>query len=274
MEKKKGKLYVITLFAVLAAASCELFSSEIGVTGMGKMLVPDEEGHFKEDLVYSLSGASYSFYANGEYLYEFFEWDSVTSDYVLDEGWSGTYSWNPETMVLTENQLKDYVQATETWEDLIETSERTMYFTTVNFGEAFVFREENSWEYETFVQKADGSYDTDSYLITLNSDTYIYKRMDLSYDSTGLLDSGWDGERECDISGLFPEGITWEQGNCVIFNLTETLDRDRNYDNLSSAWGTWDINSLNIFQIRFLNMGSFFCIPNSAAMRGLGVIDL
>ncbi len=263
---------MIALITVFTAASCDLFNSDIGVTGMGKMLVPDEAGYFKEDITYSLSGAIQVFYADGNYLYENYEWDPVSLEYVRDEGESGTYSWNPETMVMTQKQLKNYVQATDTWEDISETSERTMYFTTVCFGNAFVYSENNSWESSTLVEYNDGSYDTDSYQMTLDSETYILKREDLSYDNNGVLTSGWNSERNCEVSGMFPEGVAWESGNRVIFNLTETLDRDRNYDSISSSWGAWDINDLDIYQMIFLNMGNFFCIPNPSAMRGTGEV--
>jgi len=272
-------LLTVTSLILLAAFSCSVISPLPDYAG-DALKVDKSTGYFKEDITYKIADGSntweWNFYADGRYDYTQKTWDSIDEAWEQTAGKKGTYSWDPETLLLTQTYTEDWDSVEEQY------SERTdypnirkfeAYFTSINwYGTGSVYKLdeniENQWT-NTYLSTYDDEWEySDTESITVDVDSSIYSG-ESSYISKFEGDETYKEEEETNgsIENIFPEGTKFKRGNTITVYVS-IKTKDRTWDPALdwSEWSTFDVEKTTI---TLLHMGDFVIVnPSNTALRG------
>ncbi len=285
------------LFLLLSGCSIFIDSSN------GRLLPVTSEGWFRTDIVYHVSSSlSYSFLADGRYLLETLTYegegqdkdkDSITNEgWVLFSGVRGTYSFDPEMMLMTLNLSSRYgtpggnqayiwipqTNANSTVRQVFNAVplEHAYYFNSISSMKVLTNQNNGSWAGMYRESYYNGTNSLTSFKVTVNISQNSLKAANPNtylYAPDGTLISGTEYDYTSRIDSLAPDGVSWQPGQTVTFHVTATADMKRTYT--PSTWSAWGYNSgwvpgdqeLNI--ITCAHMGDYMVVtPDTSSLLG------
>ena len=282
MMKRLIGLLVVVL-GVSALGGCFLLGPPV-IDFAGRALPVDDDGHFKDDIVYQVGTSTYAFTPEGthEWTTESYEgtgedWDG---DGTTGEGWVITYGERYNYTVDTDNLtlMRDYTHyydgTANTW-----TSDASEWITTFNayFGES-------KFSYEimvadpdadnTFVRtsvEAYGGWDYNSVETgVFDPDAMTWSRTFHSddYDDTGAMADGYENEGNGTFT-MLPEGVKFRRGNTITIRTVQENYRYRNWYT-ATGWDPWtDLNDDSISTMVITHMGDFLMMEGESSYRSV-----
>lgn len=253
LSKQKSKILLIgiILLSIVSITSCENGALS-GSFDIGALVPVDSDGHFKEEMVYTLLNYSYG-WNNGEYrpvritdtystdgafnevveMYEGvgFDLDGNGTDnegYFLYMITSGTYSYDSTSYTLTTSEESGSDYYSEIWDDV----NLEWVYTYTGVASDFTYSENESTDEVYFtthstgsVYKSDGTGWTNSHTYTW--DTYAYS----SERTYTITDTSWEYHyvsHNSDINDPVTGDISYESKYTV--DLTDQLPADVVFD--------------------------------------------
>ena len=273
------KKSIIIVLVACIFLSCSFFGtlSVPVIAYLGRILTVDSSNHFKVDVVYRTGNSEYTFGSDGTYTYVRNTYEDAGQDsdgdglsgegWVMSNGHSGTYTWDPETMVLERIIDKDESRGEFVLLENKETYKSTMYFTESKYGMAAVqsATDQDQWLYSEETAVQNGSTTTFDLVATINTDATSYKEESttLTVDNAGDTTYG-DMDERTGTYVILPEGTKFNKGNQVTFLLTTTLSKDKDYDTVNDVWSNWvEDNDQYKESMSITHMGKFIIMENS-----------
>ncbi len=282
MKRKSKSFLLLSVIALLiiTAFSCSLFSALPDYAGE-EVKVDKDTGFFKEDMTYKRASPpytyEYSFKADGTYEYIRMYWNSTDEEWEHNSGLKGTYSWDPDTLVLNkiytklwDNTAQEYFEPASYPYEV----EYLSYFTTTNYyGEYEVYKQDETDETVWTATYSSSYEDTSKYSETV-SFTYNEDAMTFSYteSSTESYEGEFTDKDESESSGtiisVFPEDTKFKRGNTVTVTMSGT-SKSRDWDPVDD-WYDWSTPSTYQDSQTMLHMGDFIIMnPTTESMRTL-----
>ena len=249
---------------------------------MGNLLEVDEDGHFLEDIIYIGGAWEDTYSSDGTFEISNQAYEGAGEDYdndgVTREGWvfnggnRGTYSWDPESLVLTENN--ESYNSGDGWNDSIWTQESTWVFLEHRKTTAYLSEGKNTWTHWYRNYNEDGEFDWrggSSY--TINSKTIEYTSFSYDVDEDDWSeDLRYEYKRTCEIIDSFPEGVDFSEGNTLTFQAREIMRKRRDYDYDAGQMADW-VEEEILYGTSFTwhHMGDYLIWASAYAARGFEI---
>ncbi len=282
MKRKSKSLLLLSVIALLiiTAFSCSLFSALPDYAGE-EVSVDKDTGFFKEDMTYKYATGSYTieyiFKADGSYEFIQMAWNSTDEKWEQAGGEKGTYSWNPDTLVMNATGTKTWDGFAEEYvepEDYPRNSEGLFYFTTTNiYFEGQVYKQDETdetvWTMTYSSSYEDTTKSSETVSFTYNEDAMTFSYTESSTDSyEGEFTDKDESESSGTIVSVFPEDTKFKKGNTVTVMMSGT-SKSRDW-NPGDEWGDWSDPSTYQDSQTMLHMGDFIIMnPTTESMRTL-----
>ncbi len=271
----------------------------------GSLLSVDESGFFPEDQVYQFGHShSISFGTDGSYDASFFYYEDGSDsdgDGISNIGWmqtngeKGTYHYDPNTLTmslsLSHHYLSPSIGQSYIWAPLTNSMDViTREFFAAAFEHTYYA---NNIGMSVFKIQPDGrlsgshnyqNYAGEHYLVTrtftLNTDTQTYSNLESTsiFDVTNNLNYILEILNKGTLSSVSPEGLPWEEGQCLTYHVTTDARKYRAW--YSSSWMSWIwFNFTPGDQIRedlvFSHLGTFVILtPDAHAAQGISLREV
>ena len=234
----------IVVILVIAVGGCGLFGPPV-FDHTGRALRVDSNGHFREDIVYTMGYSTWTFSANGTF--------EGRTEWFTDGRWQtgfgsrGDYSYDPDTWTAVMNYTHYYDSNSETWQRRTNLLEREFnaYFAEhkwyqyvlvadPNKENSFIFTEALRWENRDREEYSEGfSYNPDRLTFEHEYEVFDYFEGILDWRAEGQIIGTYD---------TFPEGTALRRGNSVTVRRTIEEQRQRQWDP-DFGWSAWDVST-------------------------------
>lgn len=265
MKKIKRTTFFIAalmLFVtVVLSTGCDLFNKYPAEAGSPVKV--DDSLHVMENMEYHKWGEVFTLRTDGTYeLVQYYN-TSTTEPAKPNWGISGTYTYDPETFVLSRTVTSEYDDGTESWvavgDNETKSISQKLYFTEHSYGMIYT-KTDNSWvNVDTWSGQEDLNdpetawrYTTTyTYTISAGSGGFQYSRVSVSSDLGSNEDTTVTIETRAGDAEMFPAGITFEKGNNVTVRANITADTSQYYNYTAEEMGDVIRNTLQVMTYTF-----------------------